>query len=358
MLTLLNEELYSFETIFGTDRVTSKETCKISISTSNKIVRYARGSNPKNQNYHKPPMRKDGVDLSSSPQIETTTREILSVFTPSSDPTNWKGLPISLRVGESLGGQPNVSVRCLGDGNPNKANIYVLAFPFNGLIKPIPEDPKYHIYKGVISTSVRPFFFNGRRYRKVLYLVIEPHMALFNADHSHHTNSIPITLESYALFKDRETGEDKTNHETYTFTVVDSEGMYTEKWENETLDEAVVIETSQNTPLWTVFKFRPKDPSARPQSQYQQREVKKKQPDGYVQGNTYVTTNKNGIRKEVPMQQRSNRNDGFSRNSSRDGNGSYRDNDNRDNDDYYSYSKKKGNPNRGKKQRNRNNNDY
>lgn len=295
MLTILNEELYSFEALNGTDPRTKKDSFKLVVSTSNKLVRYSR----RNENYNNrnTPKPKNGIDI-STPGVEVLSREIISILTPSDDPMQFCNLPISLKVSENMKGIPMVSVRCLGEDDKNNSNLFLLAFPFNGMIQPIAEDPKYHIYKGLIGTSVRPFFFNGRRYRKILYLVIEPHMALFNPEHTYHTKKIEIKLESFAIYRDRETQEEKTNHETYTFTVLGADGMYTENWEHETVDHAITIDSNSATPLWTTFKFNNMK-SANSSTPIPPK--KKGQKDGYVQGSTYITTNKHGIRKEVPM---------------------------------------------------------
>lgn len=297
MLTILDEDLCSFNCVQGIDPRTKLPSFKLTVATSNKLVHYAKPQNGKKQ--------KNGVDMTSNPKLETTTREILSVTTPSDDVTGYRNLPISLRVGENARGVPTVNIRCLGENDANKANIYVIAFPFNGMIKPIPEDPKYHIYKGLIAASQRPFMYNGRRYRKILYLVVEPHMALFNADHKYHVNSIPIQIESYAIYKDKENDDEKTNHETYTLTIVGQDGMYTENWEYETLNEAVNIPASSETPVWHTFKFATSDtkPSGNKGGFRGQKSGKLKngKREGYVQGDMYVTTNKHGIRKEVSI---------------------------------------------------------
>lgn len=301
MLTILQEDLYSFNCVKGTDPGTKQPSFKLTVATSNKLVHYAKPQPGKKMT--------DGVDTSATPKFETSIRDILSVIIPSNDITGYRNLPISLRVGENAYGSPKVSIRCLGESDANKANIYVLAVPFNGMIKPIPEDPKYHIYKGVIASSQRQFIYNGRRYRKILYLVIEPHMALFNPDHKYHVLNIPIQIESFAIYKDKETSEEKTNHEVYTLTIIDKDGMYTENWEYETIDGAITIESSPDVPVWYTFKFAQKSPEEKAKSAQNTGRFQNKKPgvskqgkrEGYVSGDVYVTTNRHGIRKEVSI---------------------------------------------------------
>ena len=334
MLTFVNEELFSYATKHEVNAQTKKEILQLSVSTSNYLVTYAKGS--KMDKYHNPQQdqkinKNHDIDMRDNPSIVPINREILSVNYVSDDqasnPSQLMNQPTSLKVTENNRGIPQVSVRCLKDNSENKSDIYVVAFPFNGMILPIPEDPTYRIYKGMIMSSVRPFYFKGRRYRKILYLVVEPHRALFDQNHKYHTDTISLKLESYAIYKDKDTGDEKTNHETFHLDMMQNSCNY--GWEYEIMDEAFRIEAVPDKPLWVTFKFTQKDSnknqSHRQNTQNQDSDnpfsgrtpnpAKKKngQKNGYVEGNTYVTTNKNGIRKEVPI-----RNNSFKKNDKKD----------------------------------------
>ena len=334
MLTFVNEELFSYATKHEVNAQTKKEILQLSVSTSNYLVTYAKGS--KMDKYHNPQQdqkinKNHDIDMRDNPSIVPINREILSVNYVSDDqasnPSQLMNQPTSLKVTENNRGIPQVSVRCLKDNSENKSDIYVVAFPFNGMILPIPEDPTYRIYKGMIMSSVRPFYFKGRRYRKILYLVVEPHRALFNQNHKYHTDTISLKLESYAIYKDKDTADEKTNHETFHLDMMQNSCNY--GWEYEIMDEAFRIEAVPDKPLWVTFKFTQKDSnknqSHRQNTQNQDSDnpfsgrtpnpAKKKngQKNGYVEGNTYVTTNKNGIRKEVPI-----RNNSFKKNDKKD----------------------------------------
>lgn len=334
MLTFVNEELFSYATKHEVNAQTKKEILQLSVSTSNYLVTYAKGS--KMDKYHNPQQdqkinKNHDIDMRDNPSIVPINREILSVNYVSDDqasnPSQLMNHPTSLKVTENNRGIPQVSVRCLKDNSENKSDIYVVAFPFNGMILPIPEDPTYRIYKGMIMSSVRPFYFKGRRYRKILYLVVEPHRALFNQNHKYHTDTINLKLESYAIYKDKDTGDEKTNHETFHLDMMQNSCNY--GWEYEIMDEAFRIEAVPDKPLWVTFKFTQKDSNKNqshrqnPQNQDSDNPfsgrtpnpAKKKngQKNGYVEGNTYVTTNKNGIRKEVPI-----RNNSFKKNDKKD----------------------------------------
>jgi len=295
MITILNDDLFSFEHKTGSDRHTGTQVSKLVVSTSNKLVRYSREKGKS----------KAGVDMSSTPQLVSTSREILSITTPIDKENEWNKLPISVSVTDNERRVPQINIRCLGDDEKRRnANIFVLAVPFNGMIVPIPEDPTYRIYKGMIGSSQRPIYVHGRRYRKVLYLVIEPNMALLDPEHKHHVREISVKVESFAVYKDSESGEDRTNHETYVFKVVDSDGMYTESTDQETLTKAVMIDHDQTTELWHTFRFTKAPKDGKPTPNRKPFSRSKSQPEGYIQGNTLITKNKHGIRKEVSLDSR------------------------------------------------------
>lgn len=326
MLTFVNEELFSYNT--KTEKTQNgKEVLQLSIGTSNFLVAYAKGS--KMDKYHNPQdeqkiNKKHDIDMRDNPKIEPINREILNISYISDDqlkdPSLLMAQPTSIKVTENNRGIPVVTARCLQNDSPNKSNLYIIAFPFNGMILPIAEDPRYRIYKGLIMSSVRFFYYKNRRYRKILYLVIEPHKALFDPNHKHHTDVIDIKLESYAIYRDRETGEEKTNHETFTLDISDK--ISSSNWEYETLNEAKRIEPDTATPLWTTFKFDSKPNNGKSYNKNQNSDEKPRmnnkpkngQKPGYIEGNTYVTTNKHGIRKEVSINQ--NRG-GYSQNNNR-----------------------------------------
>ena len=331
MLTFVNEELFSYATKHEVNSQTKKDILQLSVSTSNFLVTYAKGS--KMDKYHNPQQdqkinKNHDIDMRDNPNIVPINREILSVNYISDAQAETPSLlmeqPTSLKVTENSRGIPQVTVRCLKDNSDNKSDIYVIAFPFNGMILPISEDPTYRIYKGMIMSSVRPFYFKGRRYRKILYLVVEPHRALFDANHKYHTDTIELKLESYAIYKDKDTGEEKTNHEAFHLNMMQNSFDY--GWDYEIMDEAFRIDAVPDKPLWVTFKFNQKDSdknknprqnSDNPFNGRTPNPAKKKngQKNGYVEGNTYVTTNKNGIRKEVPIR---NNNSGYRKNDKKD----------------------------------------
>lgn len=219
-----------------------------------------------------------------------------------------------------------VDVRCLNDGEDNRVNLYLVAFPFNGLLVPIPEDPKYRIYKGTLVSSKKPFWWHGRKYRKTVYFVIEPNLRLFDPNHKHHTDKIDLTFEAMGIYTDkRDNDKQKTNHETMCISIVDREGNFAVTHDHEVIEEPVNLDPLTSESLWKTFEFEPRDrrypdksrvgyqgksrssfdrgANPRPNDGYRdnyspKRDQPQARPD---ETKTIVTTNKHGIRKEVTV---------------------------------------------------------
>lgn len=356
------------------DMYNGKHYIKIRITTSNKIMQYESVLKKKSHQEDDRPTvaTKENRVVSRIDPLIPLNREIIRISAPLKDLNEFLtskssvkdvefNSPMSINVQTKY--QPQVEVRCHESGE-DRANIFVVAFPFNGMIKPIPENPQYRIYKGLIATSAKSFFYNGRKYRKVLYLIIEVNKNLFNESHKYHTDKIDISLESYALFNDRETGEQKTNIEKYTLTVLSPMGDYESSWEYDTVNEAIMMNVEPGQQLWTTYSFNKnndKRSNNQNQNDYRRKGGKKnlRQKPSYVEGNMIVTTNKNGIRKEIPMKQnyRGNRN---YHNNSRNGGSNYNDLDYMmQKSGMYDHSEdNRGKRNGGKKGNKRNNRNY
>ena len=319
MLNIINEELMAYSTINTTEK--GKSYTKIKVATSNKLQQYENDIryNRNNEEQKEPSKKvKTGATIvSNTDELKPINREIIRISAPlknigdfiSQEEDNRTldfDLPMSINVDATNKYQPKVEVRCHEQGD-DRANLYVIAFPFNGMIKPIQENPQYRIYRGLIASSAKPFFFNNRKYRKVLYLVVEINKNLFKPDHKYHTDKIDIQLESYALFTDRETGEKKTNCETFRLSIVSAEGNYETSWYYNVVDEPIMMVVEPGQQLWVTY-----DVTANKKNDYRNNRdnnngFKKKysnsnnQKPVTIEGNTMVTTNRHGIRKEIPM---------------------------------------------------------
>ena len=313
MLNLINEELMAYSTITTNEK--GKSYTKIKVATSNKLQQYENDSRANRNNadnratYQQAPKKTGATIVSNADVLKPIDREIIRISAPlknigdfiaqdeSSREINFD-LPMSINVDSTNKYQPRVEVRCHEQGD-DRANLYVVAFPFNGMIKPIPENPQYRIYRGLIASSARSFFFNNRKYRKVLYLVIEINKNLFKPDHKYHTDKIDIQLESYALFTDRDTNEKKTNCEVFKLSVLSAEGEYATEWTYNTVDEAIMMSVEPGQQLWTTYDINAyrENKNLRNNGEFKKNNSKQK-PVTY-EGDMLVTTNKHGIRKEV-----------------------------------------------------------
>ena len=161
MLNLINEELMAYSTITTNEK--GKSYTKIKVATSNKLQQYendSRGNRNNTDNkdtYQKALPKKTGATIVSNADVlKPIDREIIRISAPlknigdfiAQDEMNREinfDLPMSINVDSTNKYQPRVEVRCHEQGD-DRANLYVVAFPFNGMIKPIPENPQYRIY--------------------------------------------------------------------------------------------------------------------------------------------------------------------------------------------------------------------
>lgn len=322
MVNIVNEDLYSFNVRSILDKKTNLSKDELTVGTSNKLVRYTNRTRYPNQNQEEVNTH-NGMDSSELPKLKASIRVIAKILSSGGEfikdqikhPTElyiYKDPNRSGRV------EPQISIRCYDLDKENRNTVFLVAFPFNGMIQQIPQTNEYKIHKGLISTSARPFYFNGRKYRKILYLVIEPEMKYLNPNFNKKKEKIDITFESFAIYKNKEQQE-VTNHEKFTISVLNQSGEYTSNWEYETLDYPKFINIDTTVP-WTTFgegtyspKYNNNTQSNGYKPNYQKRTnttpgMKQHVPaypripsqDSPKGDDYYITTNKNGIRKEVP----------------------------------------------------------
>ena len=337
MFAIINEDLFAFQ-IQKHEGDDKKIYFRLHVKTSNKLVQ-PQSRVHKDHGYkksEKKPYRAENKEEDLKP----INREVIRISAPLKDiipieqggpnmdlPLTWNDIPMSIHgtPGQNVF-DTQLDVRCHTQG-PDHACLFVIAFPFNGLINPIESDPRYRIYRGFISSSAKPFIFNNHKYRKVMYLVIEVNKNLFNPEHKYHCDSIPIKLESYALFDDRVDGKKKTNHEVMTIDIKSPKGDYDVDWSYELIENAVYKNVEPGTQLWPTYvfgtddgnpdfkaKYSAKSANRNPDRKFnnsghrhngQKRngppkiknpeQFQKPAPSGYK-----VTVNKHGIRKEVP----------------------------------------------------------
>ena len=128
-------------------------------------------------------------------------------------------------------GMQNVSIRA-SERNTYDSDIILIAIPFNGIAEPIPESREYRIHKGyVVRSDKRDIECNGTLYKKVLYLLVEPNVSLFNEDHKYHTDEIKLNFVSYNLESNEEDNTTVTMKSTVEVTFTAEAVKYTNSFE-------------------------------------------------------------------------------------------------------------------------------
>lgn len=298
MLKIVNPELFSYNVIKYQDEKTHNQYEKMRILTGVNILQNLsddkKRSNQKHDEKSKVevdklvPMNREILRLSSLASKQTEIDKNISISDMEFNS------PMSLNV--VMRTTPQVEVRCHDSGDDRVAML-VIAYPFNGMMKPIPENKEYRIYKGMLVKSVTPFYYHNNRYKKVLYLVIEINKNLFNIDHKYHTDFIEIPFESYAVFTDKESGKQKTAHDSMKLTITSPKCDYVCDFSHEVLNEAIEMNIEPGEQLWTTFTFDKKsNKSNKPHKKHTSG-----QKPYTIEGDVKVTKNKHGIRKEIPL---------------------------------------------------------
>lgn len=232
MLTLINKELFSFA-----DKKRD-EDYQIDIFSTPQATKYSV---------------KDNKALPNK-------RQILRIL---SQAENYKDYKSNISVRDIGNNKKSVLIKANDQVNRD-ANVFVVAFPFNGLIKPIPYSKEYRIYKGIIASSDSfNIVFNNKKYKNVLYLVIEPNMNLFNEDHKYHTDAIKIEIESVVLDKGGEKIQSVRDVLSLSITK-DGHGCEMERFE---LGEVIDISHFAKDKIYHQFQIAPQNDRRRDNQQ-------------------------------------------------------------------------------------------
>ena len=233
MLEIINEPLFSFKTEKKEDKRNGDEFYCLYINTCAKITR-------KND---------AGEEI---PSVRTFA-------TLSSPEKSYSDYHMVVHSKDNEDGKRFVTIKAVKESNYD-ANVFVVAFPFNGIIKPITFDKRYRIHKGMISMSDDYNIpFNGKTYRKVLYLVIEPYMKVFEGDENHEAiDELTIPIESYSTMKDKKdpNAAPKSCHESMTLHI--KKDGYTVEW-NSAVEEYEDMSKYKDTPIYNLYNWKPKN---------------------------------------------------------------------------------------------------
>ena len=165
----------------------------------------------------------------------------------------------------------NVVIR-VSERNKYDSNLMMIAIPFNGIAQPIPESKQFRIHKGVVVRSdKRNIRCNDNLYKKVLYLIVEPNVSLFDDAHKYHTDEIVLPFISYNL-ENKEEGSDAVTMKCTVTVKFTADNIYYD----ETFEECEPIEHDKfrGEMLFHVTKPATKNNSDKPHSTTNERHVK------------------------------------------------------------------------------------
>lgn len=196
------------------------------------------------------------LDIFTTPQAsrqikdELRGRQVLRLLSASKEYTSFKQ---SISVRDNENGKRSVLIRA-NSFSKRDDNVFLIAFPFNGIIKPIEYSKQYRIYKGLIASSdSRNIQFSNNKYQKILYLVIEPNMNLFDQDHKYHTDNINIEIEAYSRCDDNDPDKDRCSVQNKLTLNITKDQFSC----NTTSDKVEAIDTSKfrDTQLYKQFRI-------------------------------------------------------------------------------------------------------
>lgn len=265
MIKLVNENLLNVKTADVKSK-TGKEFKVTTIGSSAKIVKSVENQDKVSKKvYHAP-------------------RSIVSVS--SSDGNYAEG---NIRVTSS---KKNNFMELRAAVNPKAAfdtPLYIVAFPFNGVLRPFETSPQYRIMKGIVCHSCKHnLHLNGNNYNRVLYMAIAPNTQLFNEGHKYHVDEIKIPFTSLITIYDKnendENTESKCVRESTMTVTIHSDLSVSTSWEavDRSTDE-VNIDDYKDTSLFTTY-IAPAAPKKKPMKGGKRFEKKEGKPSGAGKG--------------------------------------------------------------------------
>jgi len=151
------------------------------------------------------------------PQKETEVNPRLLTIVSASK--NYNDYPMLLLSSGTKESGINVLLKSF-ENNKYDMQLYLVAFPFNGLADAIPKSNMYRIHRGYLYTSkTRTVKFGDSTYKKVLYLLVEPNVKMFDPNNAHHTDSIELEFVSYNIENVENSDSKRTVKTTVTLTM-------------------------------------------------------------------------------------------------------------------------------------------
>lgn len=106
------------------------------------------------------------------------------------------------------------------DSNLYDTDVYMVAIPFNGIIKPVERSYDYRIFRAVIVKSdKRDIEFEGAFYKNIMYMIVVPNMQLLlKEDHKYRKDALTFKFSSVTRESVKGVYESKETEVTLTFT--------------------------------------------------------------------------------------------------------------------------------------------
>lgn len=197
--------------------------------------------------------------LAINPEAKETTdrysgvRLILTMICP--DKT--AGYNMSIHTKESPNGKLNVLLKSLPT-NKYDNDVFLMAIPFNGLIKPLPINPDFHVYHGVVINCMNgPIEVDEVKYNKIIYFIVEPVTKSLRSNvPTEHKDQIKFIVESFEGID----GTEKQSSAKGTFELTcslqaDGKLEYLTTMTSSTIDFEDMSKY-RHTPIYTAFKPR------------------------------------------------------------------------------------------------------
>jgi len=348
MITLINENLFNFKVV--NERIDENTSqVRLLITNTDKVKQP-----PAKDNYET--SDNDGLGLYeplikilakvTAPRIDHefyNKYEDCDGVVPASDiDIDYPAMAFRVNEANEIKKVPTIDIKFFEEAKEEYVDrhIYILAVPFNGIMKSLPETIQYRIYKGCLVYSPLPIYFKKKSYKKILYLVFEPNASLFKEDHKYHTDQINIDFASYYSYNEPKTNLNKTDKQVYHLSF--TKDGYFDSWENETLDGFIAPLSSPGTQLWVTYSSKKNkrfsnnkkfnnsnDKNYKPYNNQNNKNNFKENNNNndnkntnrvnktnnsnnkkhaYVENDTLITTNKHGIRKEVSLNKNNRKN--------------------------------------------------
>lgn len=122
-------------------------------------------------------------------------------------------------------------------GDTRYSPVIIAAVPFNGILAPIQEVDGIRIHRAFIGKmpNKTTITIDGKKYRKIAFLVMTPNMMMFDPKSKHHVDKLTLNVVSYNYESSK--GERKTVKQTFTIDYSHSQDApdyvhFTTVWED------------------------------------------------------------------------------------------------------------------------------